>query len=135
MTVSLVTEYWPITCGGCGVQYALTDSFITERKKDHANRHCPNGCIRHFPQKSTEEQLRAELVAANRRVEWAREEAVRAKREAISAEMSRRVTKGHLTRIRKRVQHEVCPECNRTFSCLARHMKAKHPTFAKEATP
>jgi hypothetical protein len=43
-----------------------------------------------------------------------------------------RAQKGVVTKLRKRASGGVCPCCNRTFSALARHMKAKHPTFVCE---
>ncbi len=36
-----------------------------------------------------------------------------------------------MTKVKKRAANGVCPCCNRTFSDLARHMKAKHPDFAE----
>jgi len=47
-------------------------------------------------------------------------------------EMERRrvsAARGRVTKIKRRVQHGVCPCCNRTFSNLASHMKTKHPEF------
>lgn len=41
--------------------------------------------------------------------------------------------KGVATRIKRRVSAGVCPCCNRTFQCLARHMATKHPDYQQEA--
>jgi len=47
-----------------------------------------------------------------------------------ASERSRASTRGHLTRLKKRVAKGVCPCCNRTFRDLARHMESKHPNYA-----
>ena len=37
-----------------------------------------------------------------------------------------------LTRVKNRVSRGVCPNCNRTFKDLARHMASKHPVGTEE---
>ena len=41
-------------------------------------------------------------------------------------------TKGVVTRIKRRIQHGVCPCCTRSFRDLQLHMDQKHPEYAKE---
>jgi hypothetical protein len=63
----------------------------------------------------------------------AKEEAAEARRRERAVrdlleqeENSHRATRGHLTRVKKRVQNGVCPKCNRTFQNLQRHMASQH---------
>ena len=136
MTLTLNTTYTVITCcyAGCGITFAVPQWWKIKRGEDHKPWCCPNGHSQHFAGLSEAEKLRQQLADQERRVRWAKEDAERARRRAVSAETSRRVTKGHLTRIRKRVAHGVCPCCQRTVRQLARHMATKHPNYAQDAT-
>jgi hypothetical protein len=40
--------------------------------------------------------------------------------------------RSELTKIKKKVSEGYCPECHRNFAALERHMKCKHPAYAKE---
>lgn len=46
----------------CGVIYAITDRFEAARREDHKTFYCPNGCSRHYPQKTETEKLRDRLA-------------------------------------------------------------------------
>lgn len=50
-----------ITCGECGISFALPARFLDERRKDHKGFYCPSGHSRYFPGKSDEEKLREKL--------------------------------------------------------------------------
>lgn len=65
-------------------------------------------------------RLEDELRSTNRLWQHAMEEARKAKREKA--------------KIAKRVANGVCPDCNRTFANLARHMHSKHPKFSATET-
>lgn len=49
-----------------------------------------------------------------------------------AARRSRAAVVGQVTKIKNRIAAGVCPCCRRPFSNLARHMKGKHPEFAKD---
>jgi ssDNA-binding Zn-finger/Zn-ribbon topoisomerase 1 len=93
--------------------------------------HCPNGHSWYFTGKSeldsTKEALERERrIAANR--------LVRLEAERRNTERERRshaATKGHQTRLKKRIAGGACPCCNRTFVNLERHMSGQHPDFVK----
>lgn len=125
------TELVPITCGGCGVLFAMTSDYIADRKRDKRNWHCPNGCSRIYSKSDAEieaERLRAALEAAEKHVmDWnayAHDRSEQLERER----KSHASTKGQLTKTRKRVQGGVCPVdgCHRHFTNLQRHMRTKH---------
>ncbi len=85
----------------------------------------------HWPGKSDLELLREERDKSDAAKRWAEQrlETERAERARLTRE--RNAARGVVTRIKNRVQHGVCPHCNRTFAALARHMASKHPTESK----
>lgn len=113
-------------CCTCGMTYGVPEGFRERRKRDHETFYCPAGHPNYFPQKSDLQLAREERDRARAEAEQQKAEAERQARRAVSAEQSRRVTKGHLTRIRRRVAAGCCPWCNRTFQNLADHVKSKH---------
>ena len=45
-------------------------------------------------------------------------------------------TRAHMTRLKKRVGHGVCPCCTKSFANLREHMRRQHPQFvASEVGP
>lgn len=117
------------TCWVCGVKFGLDERHEANLRQRGENFYCPKGCCLRFG-KSEAQKLRDELEQEKRVTQWEREAKERANRRAVAAEHSWRVTKGHLTRIKKRVGAGVCPCCNRTFAQLAAHMASKHPGWA-----
>lgn len=103
------------TCITCGVVIGLTQEYYDERIKDHRGYHCPNGHSQHFTAESAAELAKRML----------KEEQARHAR-TLSRENEERTAKEKLERKLKRVNRGVCPECNRTFQNLARHMECKH---------
>lgn len=103
------------TCSECGVPFAAPDTFFSKRREDHRTFYCPNGHGQHYPAKSEAEKLRDELAAEKQR----KEAALCRLNEAEQREAK-------VLRKLKRVQRGVCPECNRSFNDLARHMACKH---------
>lgn len=130
---TLTGTYVPVACGYCDIVFGMPEDFYRRRKEDHKTWHCPNGHPRYFKGKSEVERVREELEAAQRSLERTRRWAEQEARRAVSAEMSRRVTKGHLTRIKRRVAAGVCPSCKRSFQNLHRHMAGQHPDFGPSA--
>jgi hypothetical protein len=122
--VEIVTE----ECPSCGVIFGLTSQHRDERVKDHRLFYCTNGHSQHYTGES-EAEKNARLL---------REEQARHQR-TIARENEERMAKEKLARKLKRVDRGVCPECNRTFTNLARHMHCKHGgadlTFGKRKLP
>lgn len=129
-TVTLV----PITCSyeGCGVTFALDESYRHARQQDHKTWYCPNGHSRYYPAKSDVEKLSDELAASRRIAENERTRRQREQERREHAERQRAAARGQVTKIKRRIGRGVCPCCNRTFADLGRHMAGQHPEFVEE---
>lgn len=116
VNVSLVQ----MSCGECGVVFAVPGYFQRERKETGKGWYCPNGHCRVY-RESDSDRLRRELEQAQKRnaqLAW-----------QIASE---RVTaKKEQARIMKRANAGVCQHCHRTFYNVVRHMKTKHPKELK----
>ena len=117
------------TCIRCGIPIAGEQSYKTARERDHKSFYCLNGHEQYFSQKSDVERER-------QRRELAERERDNARREVTREENSHRSTRGHLTRVKKRVAAGVCPCCKRSFpgDKMKRHIKSKHPDFVTEGS-
>lgn len=123
------------TCCDCGVLFAMPASLIRNLRKTKRSFFCPNGHSQSYVGKTEAEKLREQLEAKERELERERLRTNAARAEAQMAENSRRVTKGHLTRVKNRIKHGVCPCCNRQFKNLQRHMENKHPDYVGDIGP
>lgn len=134
-TVSSLTEFVRLeamTCGQCGVTFAMPDTMRRERIADRQTFYCPNGHPRAFCGETEAERLRRELEtekAARRRAEELR---LASLKEAEHNAREWRKTKTRLRNLRERTKNGVCPCCNRSFTQLARHIATKHPDYASE---
>lgn len=114
-----------VCCGTCGIIFSVPDGWLAERRADKTAFWCPNGHQRAFVE-SPADRLRRDLdfmKQENARLEEQAREAERREAEAIrAADMA---TKDR-DRLRRRLNGGACPDCNRTFADLARHMHTKH---------
>ena len=127
IAVTLVVKDCPV----CGMNYAIPrtlDHYKWSLPQGHKEKgwYCPNG---HY------------LVHRAREVERLRERVDQLEKnkrhlqdKAEHFERSAAASRGHLTKLKKRVANGVCPECHRTFAHLAHHMQKEHPDFANEET-
>lgn len=105
----------------CGVHHGVPEDLYDYAKRTGASVYCPLGHKWVFS-RSVRDDL---LLAENR---------LKATRDLLThEEHSHRATRGHLTRVKKRVAAGVCPCCNRSFKDLARHMAGQHPNYVLEA--
>lgn len=110
-----------ITCW-CGVKHAVPTNLAREwRERSRLNLFCPLGHS-YVPAVNKLELLRAEVASLKEGREQYR-------KMWQDEQQSKYRVKGHLTRLKKRVAHGVCPCCKRTFKQLASHMKTKHPEY------
>lgn len=130
--LNLETQWAVIDCCRCGCLFAVPSSVHRRWRKDSRQFfYCPNGHQQHYTEGEIQrlEKLRQNAEhrtrMAEKREQWAREDARR-------AEYQRRAVKGHLTRIRRRIAHGVCPCCQRSFANVQRHMASQHPEFVEE---
>lgn len=118
-------------CPNCGVLYGFTTDFEQRRRNDGKSWHCPNGHTISYSTTEVDRQ-RKRAERAEREAEYARASRDSWRDQAQAAERSRIATKGHLTRLRRRIAAGVCPCCQRTFSNVHRHIKGQHPEWAAE---
>lgn len=127
-------EIESVHCGAdnCDALVVMPAKVMQAFRDSHKTWYCYRGHPRHFPGESKEERLKQKLENTEKmlrsqikRTEWAQE----AERKA---ELSRRATKGQLTKTKNRIKNGVCPCCNRTFVDLGRHMAGQHPDYGKD---
>ena len=113
------------SCCSCGIAFAVPAHYLAARRRDAESFHCPNGHSLSF-RRSEADKLRDELSRARQEQERLAQAAAAEQKRAVAAE-------GALTRLRKRIAGGACPECNRTFADLRRHMHTKHVGKAEPA--
>lgn len=118
-----------LSCGGCGVRWAMEAEYYNRKTEEHTGFKCPNGCERVFCGETKAQKLEKELAAEKKRREWAESSRDSARKAEARATRSARAYRGVATKIRHRVGNGVCPCCRRTFQNLMRHMKTKHAKF------
>jgi hypothetical protein len=109
--------------------FAMSEQFYQERRRLRDSFYCPTGHGQHFTGKSEAEELRERLAAKERALEWETGQRRVAQRESVSRFHKITALKGVVTKAKKklaRVDNGVCPECNRTFTNVSRHMQTKH---------
>jgi hypothetical protein len=117
----VVTHCW------CGIAVAIPANLHRVMNDEGQKCYCPIGHTFVYGNTFKEQLQQAEQRVAEE------QRRVRATRDLLHAEERSHVaTKGHLTRVKKRVQHGVCPHCNRSFQDLRRHMRSKHKEEIKE---
>lgn len=104
-----------VVCCKCGLPFAAPGDFFQFRRNDHEMFYCPTGHPQHFTAESEAEKLRDELAAEKNR-----------KLEVLARLNESEAAKAKAERKLKRVGRGVCPDCNRTFANLAKHMNCKH---------
>ena len=121
-TITMITEI----CCNCGVAFAmpsdLQEIFLNNPTKSF---YCPNGHGQHY-RDSKEGKLRREaeqkLMETQRLLEQKKNEL--ADSDQIKAIMQKQLDRS--IRKLKRIENGVCPDCNRHFTNLERHIKTKH---------
>ena len=119
--IQVTVELTEINCGECGGTYAINERYRLQKYQRGESWTCPY-CRTGwgYAGNSENEKLRRELAAEKQR-----------KEAALARENELRVEKEKVERKLKRVNRGVCPECNRSFQNLARHMSTKHEHRAK----
>ena len=110
--ISFQSELMIEECCNCGMLFAMSSDFQRRRRDSGEFFYCPSGHSQHYTE-STVDKLKRDLKAKDRRLEIAVKDAQREtrRRRALQA----------------RVINGVCPDCNRSFTNLRRHMETKHP--------
>lgn len=126
--VDLVVSFTALNCGSCGAAFALPADELRRLRASGDFFWCPRGCHIKYSE-STVAKLERQLAQAGERIERERRETERWRENYKHSERSAIATRGHLTRVKKRIAAGVCPCCQRTFENLARHMKGQHPDY------
>ena len=113
-----------ITCGECGVVFAMPERLRSECQETGKGFYCPNGHCRAYKD--------SEVKKLQRELQQERQKHDQSKAKLRDTEKSLIAQKGQTTKLKNRVKHGVCPCCHRTFKQLAAHMKNKHPQFADD---
>lgn len=107
-------------CYKCHIMFAMPEDLVNRaRKSQDVVFYCPNGHGAVYTE-TTEMRLRYRLDQAEAKLENQRNITDGTLRQLAAQ-------KGHNTRLRKRIQAGVCPDCHRHFENLQRHMEIKHP--------
>jgi uncharacterized Zn finger protein (UPF0148 family) len=117
--VVLAVTLTEINCGKCGGVYAITERYREQKAQAGGYWHCPYCDTSWGFGESENDRLKKEVEAERRR-----------KDEALSRANEANAERDRALRKLKRVGRGVCPECNRTFENLARHMNCKHAAKA-----
>lgn len=120
--VQFSVEFKEHCCWSCDLRYYVPATWSQKRRENHDTFYCPQGHPAYFPQDNETEKLRKELEKAERARQMALETA------RMEAEQRKKVERKLKTTSKKlaRVENGVCPECNRSFTNVARHMQTKH---------
>lgn len=127
MTTLLYTGTLVVTSCWCGIGLAIPDDLYKLAQRNHATVvYCPLGHSFGYTGETEAQKLARQLGYAKDR-----EAAERAR--ADGAEASLRTTKGHVTRLRKRVAEGNCPYCGQHLRDLERHVNRQHAEEAAAA--
>ena len=121
-------EFTFITCGECGIRWAVPEHWRKNRQETGKDFYCPNGHCRVYREpdiQRLERELKVARERADREAMWKE----RARERADALERSRNAVRGVVTRMRKRLGAGCCPACKRHFANLQAHMETKHPKF------
>jgi transposase-like protein len=114
--INVQVQLTEINCGECGGTYAINERYRLQQWQKGGSWTCPY-CKTGWGYANDNE---------NSRLKRALEEERQRKIAALARENEERIAREKLERKLKRVGRGVCPDCNRTFQNLARHMCAKH---------
>lgn len=115
LALAVTVALTEINCGECGGTYAINERYRQQKQQTSGFWNCPYcKCSWGFA-KGENAELREQVEAERRRTQA-----------ALARENELRAAKEKMERKLKRVGRGVCPECNRSFENLARHMNCKH---------
>lgn len=127
MTTLTYTGTLTTTTCWCGIAHAIPSDLYRKAELDHRQSvYCPLGHSWVFAGETEAARLARELKRARDRLASERAR-------ADGAEASLRTTKGHVTRLRKRVLDGECPLCGQHLRDVARHVARVHPGESAES--
>ena len=126
MTTTFVsnTELTTMTCGECGIVFAMPETFRKECKELGNSWCCPNGHGRIYSETDVH-RLEKQLAR-----EESRHDQTSANLRDTKIKLS--CQKGQTTKLKNRIANGVCPCCNSCFKNIKRHIDNKHPDYSKK---
>ena len=128
-TYETTTELTTIHCGECGGTYAISERYRAKKHESGGYWTCPYCRCGWGYGESETDRIKKEAARAKEEAKWQADRANRLRVEAEHNAARARGYKGAMVKAKKkldRVEKGVCPECNRTFQNLARHMETQH---------
>lgn len=119
------------TCCSCGIMFAMPEHFQRKRREDQKTFYCPNGHSLSYTE-STVKKLERQLAQERQRLDQAMMDVEMQRSRAVTAEKGKAIVSGKLKKVKDRVKNGVCPECNRYFANLHRHMECKHGSGSQD---
>lgn len=120
--------FWLETCCRCQTQFAMdgTAHKIALERRENFSFCCPHGHSQSYTTGETAlEKMRRERNQLKQNQAYLYDR--------IDVEIRRASAyKGHVTKLKNRINAGICPCCNRHFMNLQRHMEGRHPNFKKE---
>lgn len=130
LALNIYTKFDTTNCYKCGVIMAIPVDLDERFQETGENFYCIHGHRQHYVRGHSEkDKLKKQLSAEKRGRELAQRQAEAERDRTKYAKRQTAYQKGVITKIKKRINHGVCPCCNRTFKQLAAHMKNKHPDY------
>lgn len=108
----------------CSIALAVPEDLFGWAKRTGGGLYCPLGHSFIFKD--------SENARLKRDLKWAKDQAAAARARTDQAEASLRATKGHVTRLRRKVLSGECPFCGQHLRDLERHIGRQHPTETAE---
>lgn len=140
-TIVYSTTLSQLTCGVCGIPFAMPKNHLSMLQREGEWFWCPNGHKIHYFETEVDRLQRAlaaqegQTAAERAAKESAKRSAEYQRERAARLERSRSALKGHITRMRNRIAAGVCPVpgCKRTgLTQTLRHIATKHPEWMHE---
>jgi hypothetical protein len=131
-TLELIGSYTIVNCGkeGCHMAFAVPTATYKKWRETRETWYCPNGHPRAYNlHKSEADELRQQLAAKTRSLEWMEADLSRARQEREHYKKSAAVHQGQKRQLKARIAAGICPCCRRPFANLMRHMQHQHPDF------
>ena len=114
-------------CLSCGVVFVVPSIVYQNQRTIGGYHYCPNGHNQGWDKNGSElGRLRRERDWLAQQIAQRDDEARDLRTQWAAAEDALKREQKARQRMEKRVQNGVCPDCNRSFSNLARHMASKH---------
>lgn len=116
---TVAVELVNLTCW-CGTPFAAATSLYNSHREQRGPKSlfCPLGHNCSWG-KTEMDRLRQQLEAKDRTIAWEQQSRANVEKQLTAL-------KGQLTKVKNRISNGVCPECNRHFTNVERHMATKH---------